>query len=102
MAASGWLLVMISTKDVLISDDDVHSDVFWYRVCGILPSTQVEFNTGDVLNRCTNTGNYIPSWIVSLSQFGNPGSSSGLMFGKPLFVKLILFIFVNIIEAFTL
>ena len=24
------LLVMISTKDVLISDDDVHSDVFWY------------------------------------------------------------------------
>ena len=25
------LLVMISTKDVLISD--VHSDVFWYRVC---------------------------------------------------------------------
>ena len=25
--------------------------------------------------------NIIPSWIVSLSQFGSPGSSSGLMFG---------------------
>merc|ERR1712013_570756 len=30
----------------------------------------------------TVSGNYIPSWIVSLSQFGNPGSSSGLMFGQ--------------------
>ena len=26
---------------------------------------------------------YVPSWVVSLSQFGNPGSGSGLMFGKP-------------------
>ena len=30
----------------------------------------------------TVTGNIIPSWIVSLSQFGDPGSSSGLMFGN--------------------
>merc|ERR1711934_1234147 len=29
----------------------------------------------------TVSGNIIPSWIVSLSQFGSPGSSSGLMFG---------------------
>ena len=32
--------------------------------------------------KTVNTG-YIPSWVVSLSQFGNPGSGSGLMFGKP-------------------
>merc|ERR1719370_643066 len=25
---------------------------------------------------------YVPSWVVSLSQFGNPGSGSGLMFGQ--------------------
>ena len=31
--------------------------------------------------KTVNTG-YIPSWVVSLSQFGNPGSGSGLMFGK--------------------
>ena len=31
--------------------------------------------------KTVNTG-YIPSWVVSLSQFGDPGSSSGLMFGE--------------------
>ena len=31
----------------------------------------------------TVSSNFIPSWIVSLTQFGQPGSSSGLMFGNP-------------------